>query len=114
MRIVHIATLADWTAALVGGTYRTSTVGVSFEQEGFIHASTSEQLQATAQRFYRDVDGPLVVLVLSTETLAARGVPVRWEDAGSEVFPHLYAALPVDAVDEVRPASFDTDGGFTY
>jgi uncharacterized protein (DUF952 family) len=30
------------------------------------------------------------------------------------VFPHLYAELPVDLVDEVRPASFDDAGHLQF
>jgi uncharacterized protein (DUF952 family) len=115
VRILHIASAADWDDALVAGAYRVSTLGVTIEEEGFIHASTAEQVQATASRFYADVPGPLVVLVLDSARLEAGGVPVLLEDAGTgELFPHLYAELPVALVDEVRPARFGPDGDFVY
>ena len=115
MLILHIATVADWAAALGAGAYRVSTLGVRLDEEGFIHASTLEQVQATATRFYAGVDEPLVVLVMDTERLRAGGVPVRFEDAGTgELFPHLYAELPVALIDEVRPATFGDDGAFTF
>ena len=42
-------------------------------------------------------------------------MPVVREDGGAgELFPHLYAALPVALVVEVRPASFDAEGRFRY
>jgi glutathione S-transferase len=111
VQILHIATAADWAGALAAGEYRVSTLGVTIDEEGFIHASTPEQVQSTASRFYADVTDPLVVLVMRTEALEAGGVPIRFEDAGhGEVFPHLYAALPVGLVDEVRPAAFDDAG----
>ena len=115
MQILHIATVSDWDAAVASGRYTTSTYGVTIEEEGFIHASTPEQVQPTASRFYAAVTDPLVVLVMRTEVLEAGGVPIRFEDAGSgELFPHLYAALPVALVDEVRPAAFDDAGMLVF
>ena len=115
MQILHIATAADWVDAIDAGEYRVSTLGDTIEQEGFIHASTPEQVQPTASRFYAAVTDPLVVLVMRTEVLEAGGVPIRFEDAGNgEVFPHLYAALPVALVDEALPAAFDAEGTLVY
>lgn len=102
--ILHLALASDWAAALESGVYRTSTIGATIDEVGFIHASTPEQVQATARRFYADVTEPLVLLVLDEDRLRAGGVPVVHEDAGGgELFPHLYAALPTSLVDEVRP-----------
>lgn len=113
-RILHVATLEDWTAAQAVGEYRVSTLGATIDEVGFIHASTPEQVHATAERFYADLGVPLVVLVLDEDALVAGGVPVVREDAGDgELFPHLYAALPTDLVVEVRPARFD-DGRFVF
>jgi glutathione S-transferase len=115
VQILHIATASDWSAAVATGSYRVSTLGVTIDEEGFIHASLPEQVQGTASRFYADVREPLVVLVMRTEALEAAGVPVRFEDAGNgEVFPHLYAALPGALVDEALPAAFDAEGTLVY
>jgi uncharacterized protein (DUF952 family) len=115
VQILHIATASDWSAAVAAGSYRVSTLGVTIDEEGFIHASLPEQVQATASRFYADVPEPLVVLVMRTEVLEDAGVPVRLEDAGDgEVFPHLFAGLPVALVDEVRPAAFDPEGALVF
>ena len=43
-RIFHIATAADWRRALGSGTYTTSTVGRTLDEEGFIHTSRRDQL----------------------------------------------------------------------
>ena len=115
MQILHIATASDWADAVAAREYRVSTLDVTIDEEGFIHTSLPEQVQGTASRFYADVPQPLVVLVMRTEALEAAGVPVRFEDAGTgEVFPHLYAALPVALVDEVRPAAFDDVGTLVF
>ena len=60
MQLLHIATAPDWADAVAAGEYRVSTLGVTLEQEGFIHASTPEQVQPTASRFYAAVTDPLV------------------------------------------------------
>jgi uncharacterized protein (DUF952 family) len=114
-QILHVATLPDWEAARAAGEYRVSTLGATIDEVGFIHASTPEQVHATAERFYAGLDQPLVVLMLDEEALVAAGIPVVHEDAGNgELFPHLYAALPVDLVTEARPASFDAEGRFRF
>ncbi|MGE3812351.1 MAG: DUF952 domain-containing protein [Candidatus Nanopelagicales bacterium] len=115
MQIRHIALLSDWDAAVASGEYRVSSLGTTIDDEGFIHASTPEQVEDTARRFYDGVGRPLVVLCLDTERLEAGGVPVRFDEVAPGVeFPHLYAALPVALVDEVRPAAFDADGTLRY
>lgn len=107
MQILHIALLPDWEDAVASGAYRVSTIGRTIDEEGFIHASTPEQVQATASRYYAGRPEALVVLVMDTERLEAGGVPVRFDEVAPGVeFPHLYAGVPVALVDDVRPASF--------
>jgi uncharacterized protein (DUF952 family) len=113
-QILHLATVSDWEAAQAAGEYRVSTLGATIDEVGFIHASTPEQVHVTAERFYTDAAEPLVVLVLDEDALTAAGIPVLHEDAGTgELFPHLYAALPVALVADVRPVGFDDVGRFT-
>ncbi len=95
--IFHMAIPDDWAAAFATGEYRMSTRGVTLEQEGFIHCSTREQLQGTANRFYADID-QLVVLTIDPELVNS---PIVYEPpaAGLDVlFPHIYGPLPVAAV----------------
>jgi uncharacterized protein (DUF952 family) len=102
MRIYHVALLSEWEAAQRTGSYTTSTRGVSLEQEGFVHASREDQWQGVRDRFYADVEEPLVLLVVDTELL---GSPVVEEvpEGASETFPHVYGPLEASAVVEVRP-----------
>lgn len=97
MRIFHIATAADWAAAQESGSYTTSTRGRTLAEEGFIHASRGDQWQGVRDRFYSDVEEPLVLLVIDTASLAS---PVVEEPApdSSETFPHVYGAINADAV----------------
>ena len=101
MRIYHVATLADWQQAQETGTYTTSTYGRSLEDEGFIHAARHDQVPVVRDRFFADVTEPLVVLEVETERLEA---PVRDEEVGDEVYPHVYGPIPTSAVVAWRPA----------
>jgi glutathione S-transferase len=113
--LYHLALREDWQAARAAGTYRRSTRGRSLEQVGFIHLSAAHQVAATAARFYGDLPaGELVLLVIDPAQLAEPGEPgaaerVRWEPAadggaaGAELFPHLYAPLPLRAVRLAEP-----------
>jgi glutathione S-transferase len=98
MRIFHLATAADWERARHDGAYTTSTRGVTLEQEGFIHASRADQWEGVRERFYADVDEPLVLLEIDTDLL---DVPVVEEPPApgvDETFPHIYGPLRPDAV----------------
>lgn len=101
MTILHLALAADWDAALRAGEYRISTLGRTLDEEGFIHACANhEQLRGVAERFYRDVTTPLVLLGVDP-----RGLDVRMEVPADspEAFPHIYGPIPVTAVTSVAP-----------
>ncbi len=101
MRIFHIATAVDWAAAQASGAYSTSTRGVSLADEGFIHASREDQWEGVHERYYADADEPLVLLEIDTDLL---DVPVVVEEVpGGETFPHVYGAIPPEAVVNTTP-----------
>jgi uncharacterized protein (DUF952 family) len=112
-RIYHIARAADWERAQADGVYTTSSVGRTLAEEGFIHASQASQVTRTANRFYRDVPGDLVVLVIDPDMLRSE---LRYEDVpGSELpFPHIYGPLNTDAVIAARPLLPGPDGTFQF
>ena len=101
MRIFHIATLADWRQAQDSGSYTTSTLGRTLEEEGFIHAARHDQVPLVRDRYYADVAEPLVILEIESDLLDAE---VRDEQVGDEVYPHVYGPLPTSAVVGWRPA----------
>jgi uncharacterized protein (DUF952 family) len=99
VRIFHIATANDWAAAQASGSYTMSTRGVSLADEGFIHASREDQWEGVHDRYYADVDEPLVLLAIDTALL---DVPVVEEEVpGGEMFPHVYGAIRPAAVVQV-------------
>ena len=114
-RIYHLTSRSAWDAAQPGGTYRTSTHGMTLEEVGFIHASTAEQVPWVADLVYANVDEELVLLVMDVDTLERAGLPVVFEDPGvGRDFPHIYGELPCRLVVEVRPAHFDEHGVFRF
>jgi uncharacterized protein (DUF952 family) len=112
-RIFHIATRDDWDQASAVGAYIRSSAGKTLAEEGFIHASQASQVTGTANKFYRDVPGELLVLVIDPDLLH---VEVVFEDVpGAELpFPHIYGPLNTDAVVEVLPLAAGPDGMFYF
>ncbi len=100
--IFHVTRAEDWRAAQDHGIYRMSTRDRSLEQEGFIHCSFEHQVSHVVATYFSDVHD-LLVLVIDPQRLNAE---VREESVGGEErFPHIYGALNLDAVIEVRSMS---------
>jgi uncharacterized protein (DUF952 family) len=108
--IYHIATAPDWAQARRDGEYTTSTRGVTLAEQGFIHASTAEQVVPVANLFYRGLPG-LLVLIIDTDRVEPE---IRYEQAPGwdTAFPHIYGPLNVDAVVDTRPLVAGPDGSF--
>jgi uncharacterized protein (DUF952 family) len=107
--IHHIALAADWQEALAAGEYRMSTVGRSLSQEGFVHAAFAHQLAGVAERYYRGVGEPLVLLTIDATRLSAEW-RVEAPPGGGEGFPHVYGPVEVAAVTAVTPLRRDSTG----
>ena len=110
--IYHIAAASDWEDARRDSEYRVSTRGMSLAEQGFIHASTEDQVAPVANAFYRD-DDDLLVLVIDPDRLHPE---IRYERApGSETpFPHIYGPLNVDAVVKTIPLTRNAEGRFHF
>ncbi|MFC6286621.1 DUF952 domain-containing protein [Nocardioides sp. GCM10027113] len=105
MRIFHLALRSDWEAARRAGAYTVSTRGRTLAEEGFIHASRGDQWQGVRDRFYADVEEPMVLLVIDTDRLTSPVVEEAPDGAGDtgETFPHVYGPVNADAVVQVVP-----------
>jgi uncharacterized protein (DUF952 family) len=106
--VFHIVSIEAWDAAVANGSYRPE----SLASEGFIHFSYAEQVAATANRYYRELDG-LQVLEVDPDVLDT-ALRVELSPATGEHFPHLYGPLPVAAVVAVRPLVRDLAGDYTF
>jgi uncharacterized protein (DUF952 family) len=110
--IYHITTAGEWELALRDGQYSMSTRDRTLAEEGFIHASTAEQVAPVANLFYQDVPG-LVVLVIDADLLKP---DVRYERVPEfdQPLPHIYGPLNTDAVVETVRLEPDPDGDYSF
>lgn len=100
-RLFHLALPQDWAQAQVAGSYAMSTRGAPLSEVGFIHLSFESQWPTTRAAFYADVSVDLLLLELDAHRLGDDVVVEVGNPQTGELFPHLYSALPVDAVLEV-------------
>jgi uncharacterized protein (DUF952 family)/heme-degrading monooxygenase HmoA len=100
-RVFHVALPGDWEAAQLAGEYTTSTRGRSLAEEGFIHCSFADQVEAIANRYYADLDA-LVLLTIDPSLLGSELVVEDPFPGAPQRFPHVYAPIPVTAVVETR------------
>ncbi|MFE8584323.1 DUF952 domain-containing protein [Sphingomonas sp. NCPPB 2930] len=96
---------ADQMAALEQeGVFKGAPVDLA---DGYIHLSTAAQLTETVDKHFAGQDD----LHIAAVDLAAMGGAVKWEESrGGQLFPHLYAPLPLTAVLAYGPMKRDTDG----
>lgn len=79
--------------------------------DGYIHFSTAEQAEATAAKYFKGQDD-LLLIAVDTKRL---GDGLRFEPSrGGMLFPHLYSALPLDAVVWAKPLPLRPDGGHDF
>jgi uncharacterized protein (DUF952 family) len=75
--------------------------------DGYIHLSTSDQLDATVAKHFSGQHN----LHIAAVDLSALAEAVKWEPSrGGALFPHIYAALPLAAVIAYGPLERDDDG----
>lgn len=91
--IYHITRRQVWEEAQIIGSYVADTLLT----EGFIHCSTHTQVLKTADRFFKNQTG-LIILYIDVDKVESE---VRYELADNELFPHVYGALNVDAVYQI-------------
>ena len=102
--IYKICQRALWQAAQAERAFRGSADDA---RDGFIHFSTADQLAETAAKHFAG-QSDLVLVAVDAGRL---GPQLKWEPSrGGELFPHLYAPLPLEAARWVRPLGEEVDG----
>ncbi|MBD8525764.1 DUF952 domain-containing protein [Pseudomarimonas arenosa] len=99
--IYHFARPEEWQAAQASGHYRPS----EFSDEGFIHCATEAQIAGVVQRHLRG-KGPRIKLSIDPLALGD-SLHYEWSEASQDLYPHIFAALPLAAVRAVQ--AFDPD-----
>ncbi|MBC2666432.1 DUF952 domain-containing protein [Novosphingobium flavum] len=75
--------------------------------DGYIHLSTAEQLAETVRKHFAGQDD----LWIAAFDLTALGDAVVWEPSrGGQLFPHIYAELPLAAAIAIAPLAWTADG----
>ncbi len=106
--IYKILRQAEWRAAQARGRLTGAPVDLA---DGFIHFSTAQQLRETAARHFAG-ETDLQLLAVDAEAL---GPALRWERSrGGDLFPHLYAALPLDRVRVVYKLPLGDNGAHQF
>jgi uncharacterized protein (DUF952 family) len=113
--IYHISSRAAWNEARQRGEYRAE----SLMTEGFIHCSTSSQVLPVFEKFYKGQRGLLLLLIDS----ALLSSDLKWEPPSggtpppgvpeSDLFPHIYGPINLDAVARAVNLEADIDGNFS-
>jgi glutathione S-transferase len=102
MRIYHLTEPETWRLSSAAGSYTTSSRGLDLAEVGFIHCALAEQVDGVHDRYYADVDGPLVILAIDTDLLTS---PWRLDEVPGQPlpFPHVYGPLDLDAIVSAKP-----------
>jgi uncharacterized protein (DUF952 family) len=109
--IMHIVSRKDWEALTLRGYYKPS----SLNTDGFIHCSTIEQTAATADQFYSNQQGLILLCIDTNKTeseIKYEGPACDHDQRTELAFPHIYGPLNVSAVITIVDFPPKPDGKF--
>jgi uncharacterized protein (DUF952 family) len=102
--VYKIVPTSLWQDARATGVFQGAPIDL---QDGFMHFSTAEQVKETARLHFASMEDLLLVAV----DTSAFGDALKLEPSrGGELFPHLYAKLPLEAVLWERPLPLGSNG----
>ncbi|KUM28339.1 dihydroorotate dehydrogenase [Mesorhizobium loti] len=106
--IYKIAPEAMWREAERNGRFTGAPIDIA---DGFIHFSTGSQVRETAARHFA---GQTDLFLIAIDE-AKLGDALKYEvSRGGALFPHLHAALDLDAVLWVKPLPLGADGAHRF
>ena len=107
--IYHLAKAEGWALAIAERRYE----GLEADRaDGFLHFSTAEQIAESARR-HRAGEPDLMLLTVDPKKLEAE--TLKWETSrGGKLFPHVYGAVPLEAVVSVDPLPLGDDGQHVF
>jgi uncharacterized protein (DUF952 family) len=107
MKIYKVCSLSHWKQAQEQGVFKGVAIDIS---DGYIHFSSAEQLAETLAKHFAGQSN-LVLLTIETDKLD--GDKLKWEPSrGGQLFPHLYADLPLAAIIAEQNLQADQSGQF--
>jgi uncharacterized protein (DUF952 family) len=102
--IYLLSSQQEYDTALKSG----ALVRDSIKEEGFIHASPRSQLTRIANKYYKQTVNPLILRVDKSKVTSE----IKWEPATGGLYPHIYGALNVDAIESVEKISLNESGEY--
>jgi uncharacterized protein (DUF952 family) len=106
--IYKICSSSLWNDAEETGHFHGAPIDV---QDGYLHFSTALQARETAARHFAG-QADLLLIAIDAEKL---GDKLRYEPSrGGDLFPHLYASLPLSAVLWVKSLPLGADGNHVF
>jgi uncharacterized protein (DUF952 family) len=97
-----------WRESEAAGVFKGAPIDLA---DGYIHFSTAAQVRETAAKHFAGMDDLLLIAVDER----ALGNALRYEPSrGGDLFPHLYADLPLHAVRWVEPLPLGRDGRHAF
>jgi uncharacterized protein (DUF952 family) len=103
-RIYKVVTRQQWRNAAAAGLFNGAAVDLA---DGYIHFSAADQLRETIDRHFSGQPN-LMLVSADAERL---GTSLKWETSrGGALFPHLYAPLRLDQVEQVWELPLRPDG----
>lgn len=97
-----------WNDAVEAGEFTGAPIDVS---DGYIHFSMASQARETARRHFAGQSGLVLVAVRANDL----GDDLKYEvSRGGDLFPHLYAALPLVSVEWVKPLPLNSSGEHVF
>lgn len=106
MKIFHTTQKKQWEKTKNNNCYHP----LSLDLEGFIHASTSEQILPTLNRIFRGKTD-LVLLVIDTERVESK-IKYEYSSRSGEKHPHIYGEVPMISIESIYEIKPGKDGSF--
>ena len=107
--IYHLTTHTAWQKTLDSG--KEFYIAASLDTEGFIHCSYRDQVAESAKLHFEGED-ELVLLHIVEKRIKEILKPEL--SRKGDVFPHVYGALPLEAIEEVYVLVREKDGKFHW
>jgi uncharacterized protein (DUF952 family) len=102
--IYKVASREIYEASLAAGRFVGQPIDLN---DGYIHFSTAAQLKETIRLYFAGLKGQVLFAV----PVAPFGEAMKWEASrGGDLFPHLYAELPMSRVTRMADLDIPTDG----
>ena len=97
--IYHVTTLFAWEKAQDLGYYESD----SLQKEGFIHCSTTHQVQGVLERYFSGQQD-LIKLTIDPQKLSSKLV-FELSPSINQEFPHVFGVINLEAVIETQKIS---------